>query len=145
MAYSFEHFAVLFVKLNRHWNDIASEEMGKYDIKGKYAVYLLILKDSKEDLTASILSKIAGKDKADVSRAVKCFEENGLVKLKGDSSYRAVIKITAKGRKLIGRIETRMDEIVNEAAADVSDAQQETMLKVFDKMGKIIDDKYYRE
>lgn len=142
MADSFENFAVLCIKLTRYWNEIASEELKKYSIKASHGVYLMILHESKEDVTSSRLSKIAKRDKADVSRALSSFMENGLVKLKGTNNYRAVIQLTVKGKKLIERISKKSGAFLNDLSAGVSEKHKEALDFIIATMSSNIKELY---
>ena len=142
MAQGFENFTILFLKLTRYWNNVASEELKKYDIKAAYGVYLMILNDSEEELTAGKLSKIAKRDKADVSRAMDLFLTNGLIKLKGETNYRAIIKLTPKGKKLLEKINTKLTTFIDELSEGVSEEQRKAFEEAFTLMSKNLKEKY---
>lgn len=142
MAYGFENFTVLFLKLTRYWNKVAAEELKKYDIKAAYGVYLMILNDSDEELTAGKLSRIAKRDKADVSRAMDLFLTNGLIKLKGETNYRAAIKLTPKGKKLLEKINKKLTAFIDEISDGISEEQRAAFDAGFVVMSKNLKEKY---
>lgn len=142
MTDSFENFAVLCIKLTRYWNEIASDELAKYGIKSSHGVYLMILHETEEGVTSSQLSKIAKRDKADVSRAVSSFVENGLVKVKGANNYRATLLLTAKGKKLIERISKKSGTFLEDLSAGVTVKQKEALEIAIKKMSNNIKELY---
>lgn len=106
MVDRFERFSLAISEIWRCWHRIAAEEMGKYSLKGPYAVYFTTLYRHPQGITAAQLGDLCGRDKADVSRAVSLLESKGLIEkaAPGKSTYRAALKLTAQGATLAEEI-----------------------------------------
>ncbi len=128
----FEQFTVSIFSITHCWNRIATEEMREHDLKGTYALYLLILYTAKEGITAAQLCEITQRDKADVSRAVSLFKEKGLVETYGENRYRAPIKLTKEGKKLAVKIREKADSALQIAGEGLSDEMRRNMYKALD-------------
>ena len=142
MTGNFERFTTMFLVMTRHWNEVATQELKKYGIKGAHGVYLMILNES-DGITSGKLAKIAKRDKADVSRAVDAFLENGLIKLKGETNYRAEIVLTAKGKKLLVRISDKIREFISDISGDMTE-EREYMLRALEVMELNLKNKYMK-
>lgn len=96
----FEKFIFTISEIDRYWHRVAADEMAKYGLKGPYVIYLVTMNRHCEGLTASQLCEICGRNKADVSRAVRDMESKGLVKKVSENGnlYRAKLVLTNAGR-----------------------------------------------
>lgn len=103
----FENFSTAIFKISHYWNKLATEEMKEHNLKGTYALYLITLYNSKDEMTAAILSKTCGRDKADVSRAVSTLQKRGLIEPYPKGAYRAPIVLTSEGKKIAEQIHKR--------------------------------------
>ena len=96
MVERFEKFSYAIFEISRCWHKLASEEMGKYGLKGPFSVYLLALLRC-DGPSAARLCELCGRDKADVSRAISLMIRKGLVHREGNN-YRAALYLTPEGR-----------------------------------------------
>lgn len=122
----FERFSLSISEISRCWHRIAGEEMGKYELKGAYAVYFTTLYRYPQGITAAQLGDLCGKDKADVSRAIALLESKALVeKFKPcKSAYRAPLRLTADGRVLAQVINQKASTAVELASKGLSDEKR---------------------
>ncbi len=128
----FEHFTVSVFRITHYWNKIATEEMKRHGMKGSYALYLVILAGNQEGTTASRLAELTQRDKADVSRAVSLFQQNGIVEPYGNNRYRAPIILTEEGRRLAGRIRLKADQALQAAGKGLSEEGRRNMYQALD-------------
>ena len=123
MIARFEKFSYAISELSRCWHKIAAEEMKQYELKGPYAVYFTTLYRCG-GITASKLSELCGRDKADVSRAVSVLEKKGFIRK--DAGYRATIHLTATGEILAQSISQKVMTAVSYAGKDLSEGDRNT-------------------
>ena len=79
MVDRFKRFSFSVFEISRCWHKLAADVMARYDLKGPYAMYLVVLLDNPEGLTAAQLCELCGRDKADVSRGVSAMLSKGLI------------------------------------------------------------------
>ncbi len=130
--YRFEKFSLSVFGITRYWNKIATEEMKEYDLKGTYALYLVVLSDAKEVYTAAQLSELTQRDKADVSRAIAELRKKGIVESCGESRYRAPIRLTEQGVKLTGKIKKKISVMLDTAGEGLSDEMRRNMYRALE-------------
>ncbi len=123
----FEEFTLSVFSITRYWNKLATEEMREHGLKGAYALYLLALSGAKEEMTAARLAEITERDKADVSRAITRFQEEGLVKPMGKGHYRAPITLTPKGKKIATQIRKKASYALQIAGEGLSEEMRQNM------------------
>lgn len=128
----FERFSSAIFSMTRYWHKIATDELSKFGLKGTYAVYLAVLLRNKEGVTASRLSDICARDKADVSRSVNELEAKGIVERISVSSsgYRASIRLTPRGIDIAQHIIERACLAVEITNRDVSDKDRKLFYDV---------------
>ena len=131
MISRFEKFSYAISELSRCWHKIAAEEMKQYDLKGPYAVYFTTLYRCGS-ITASRLSELCGRDKADVSRAISVLEKKGFIHK--ESGYRATIHLTESGKKLAETINGKVMAAVSYAGKDLSEDQRNTFYACLDSL-----------
>lgn len=129
----FERFSFALMCISRYWHKIVADEMEKLGLKAAYAIYLIALFRFSEGVTAVKLGEICGKDKSDVSRTVAFMEENGLVSKVG-SRYRALIKLTQKGKEAALKVHNRAKVAVDLAGVCISDDDREIMYNSLEKI-----------
>lgn len=136
MKSRFERFSYAVSEVSRYWHKIASDEMEKYGLRGSHAIYLVVMSRYDEGITATNLSEICGRDKADVSRAVAMMEKKGLAVKEGvnQSLYRARLKLTEEGKVAAEQVKARADVVVNLAGSGVSDEEREIFYTAFEKI-----------
>ncbi len=128
----FEQFTVSVFSITRYWNKIASEEMRGLGLKGSYALYLITLSSVKEEITAARLSELTQRDKADVSRAIAQFQQQGLVEEYGDNRYRAPIVLTEKGKNLTRQIRKKAEHALKMAGDGLSEEMRQDMYRALE-------------
>ena len=131
MIQRFERFSYGIFEINRCWHKLAAEEMEKYGLKGPYAVYLIALARSGEGITAAQLCELCGRDKADVSRAVRLMEEKGRVRREG-TNYRALLQLTHEGLQAAGHVKKRASLAVEHAGKGLSQQERAIFYQVLD-------------
>ncbi len=99
MVSGFERFILSITEIDRYWNKFAAEEMEKHGLKSPYAFYLIVLYNNAGGLTPGELCEISCRNKADVSRAMRDMQSNGLVRKEsnGKNIYRAKMVLTESG------------------------------------------------
>jgi len=129
-----EHFAFSISAISRDLHKIAADTMVKYDLKGPHAFYLLAISKYSEGITATQISDVSGRDKADVSRAVSLLEEKGLVRKAncGVHRYRAPITLTPQGREAADKVRTAARIAVEEAGKGLTEEQRRIFYEVLD-------------
>jgi len=126
MVDRFERFSFAIMCISRYWHKIATEEMEKFGLKGPYAIYLTALYRYSDGITAVKLGELCGKDKSDVSRTVTYMEKIGLVYKEG-GRYRALIKLTDKGKQAALHVHERAKVAVDMAGGSLNEQEREIM------------------
>ncbi len=123
MVTRFEQFVSSISNIHKHTQKIERDEMIKYGLKGSFAQYLLAIAHHEAGLTASQLCEICDKDKAAISRVVAEMEEKGLIyrEMTGPSHYRALLKLTEKGREAADHVNERAKLAVEAAGKGLSE------------------------
>ena len=132
MVDRFEKFSSFIFEISRYWHKISGREMKKYGFKGTHALYLTTLRHFPEGITATKLSDLCSKDKADVSRAIAFMESKGVL-MRVDvnkNSYRALIKLTDAGISAADNISERAKIAVQFASRGISDIKREIFYEV---------------
>ena len=127
MLERFERFTSSISQIGEYWNKLASEEMKKYNLKGPHVTYLICLYRHPDGITSAGLSKLCHKDKAEVSRSVSLLEEKGLIIRENinRNSYKALIKLTDKGRTAAINLCERASLAVTFGGEGLSDEKRE--------------------
>ncbi len=131
MIERFERFSYAIFEINRCWHKLAAEEMERYGLRGPHAVYLLALDRSESGVTATQLCDLCGRDKADVSRALRILEEKALITRVG-SSYRAKLTLTDTGRQAACQVAQRAAVAVEQAGRGFTEDQRKIFYQVLD-------------
>lgn len=134
MVERFEKFSFAIFEITRYWHKLASEEMAKYGLKGPHAIYLTVLYNFEDGITAPQLSELCGKDKADVSRMMSIMEKKGLVVKEsvGKNLYRGLLKLTDVGRKAAEQVRERAALAVDLAGKGLSPKDREAFYNALD-------------
>ncbi|MBR4078421.1 MAG: MarR family transcriptional regulator [Oscillospiraceae bacterium] len=129
MLHRFEQFVSYISAIHRDIQRIEREEMEKLGLKGAYAQYLVAMQRYPEGITAADLCEVCDKDKAAVSRAVTEMEKHGLLHKLGsrENQYRAMLRLTEKGRHAAEYVCTKAISAV-QIAADGIDEETRTAL-----------------
>lgn len=142
MQNRFETFTLLITSINRSIQRIKSEEMAEFDLKSSHVSCLYFLY-KENSLTARDLCEICGEDKANVSRSIKFLEQNGFLICESTEGkrYLCAIKLTEKGSKVGRLISSKIDSILDEASAGLTDADRRSLYRslntISDNLNKI--------
>lgn len=119
----FERFSLAIAEATRYWHKLATEELGKYGLRGAHATYLTAMYRYPDGITVPQLCEICGKDKSDASRMISILEEKGLVskQVVDGSLYRGILVLTPEGREAAGHVCERAARVVELAGKDLSD------------------------
>lgn len=130
----FEKFSLAISEIDRCWHKLAAEEMAKYELNSPHVVYLNILRQHEEGITAAKLGELCGKNKADVSRMVSILEKKGLLlkEAVGSNMYRALLKLTEKGKAAAKYVQDRAAIAVELAGAGLPEQDRDTFYRVLD-------------
>lgn len=131
MIERFERFSYSVSELSRCLHRLAGEEMGKYELKGSYALYFTVLLRNP-GITAAQLTELTGRDKADVSRAIAMLEKKGLVMRQ--SGYRANLQLTQSGTELAHALGKRISAAVAYAGKDLSEEDRDRFYACLDSL-----------
>lgn len=123
MLSRFEQFTSAISAIHRDIQKIERDEMEKFGLKGAFAQYLLAMNRYPDGITASALCEICDKDKAAVSRILPEMERKDLVvrESTGTNQYRALLKLTGKGKQAAQFIRERATLAVELAGTGLSD------------------------
>ena len=127
MLERFERFTSSISQISEYWNKLASEEMKNYNLKGPHVTYLICLYRHPGGVTSAGLSKLCHRDKAEVSRSVSLLEKKELIRREyiNGNSYKALIKLTDKGRTSAINLCERASLAVTFAGEGLSDEKRE--------------------
>lgn len=122
MQQRFETFTVMIANIHRYIYKIKTEEMAEIHLKSSHVscLYYLYKQDA---LTAKALCTLCGEDKANISRAVKYLEANGYVSCdsRAQKRYQSPLILTNKGREAGQYIAEKIDSVLQEASAGLSE------------------------
>ena len=126
MLKRFERFSLAVAEIYRCWHKLAAEELAKYDLSSAHAVYLHTLYNNPEGITAARLGELSGKNKADVSRMVAILENKGMLEKEavGGNMYRALLKLTERGKEAAQHVQARAAVAVELAGAGLTDGDR---------------------
>lgn len=134
MLNRFARFSLAISEISRCWHKLAAEELAKYELNSPHAVYLNILCQHEEGITAAKLSEMCCRNKADVSRMVSIMEKKGLVQKEstGGNMYRALLKLTDEGKAAARHVQERAALAVELAGTGLSDADREVFYRALE-------------
>ncbi len=120
----FENFSYCISEISRNWHKISSDVMTEYGLKGPYSVYFTAMYRCPEGITATELSELCSRDKADVSRAISLMEKKGLV-VKEGVNYRALLRLTDEGKFIAEKIKKYAEAAVEQGGNGLTEEQRE--------------------
>ena len=132
----FERFSLAISEIDRCWHKLAAEEMAKYDLNSAHAVYLNVLRQHMDGITAAKLGELCCKNKADVSRMVSILEKKGLLRKEtvGSTMYRALLKLTDEGLAAARHVQERASLAVELAGTGLSDADRTVLYSALERI-----------
>lgn len=139
MVRRYEIFAGSISKILRSIQKIEQEEMKKYNLKGAFAQYLIVMDRYPEGITPTQLFNICNKDKAIVSRAVNEMIKKGLITKPAIGGYRVPLFLTDKGKEAAKFVSERATLAVKKAAVHIGEKQLDAFYK---RLGMLADNLY---
>lgn len=136
MVQRYEAFASSVAKIFRSIQKIENEEMKKYNLKGAFAQYLVVMDRYPAGITPTELYDVTGKDKAIVSRAVSEMIEKGLITKPNIPGYRVPLFLTDKGKEAAAYVSERASLVVKKAAVHIGEKQLEGFYKRLEILGE---------
>jgi DNA-binding MarR family transcriptional regulator len=132
MVSRFEQLSAAVSRIYHYIQKIERVEMEKFGLKGPHVQCLLALSRNPEGMTASQLCTICEKDKAAVSRTITELEKEGILTRDDHNGnrYRALLKLTERGRIAASRVDERVRVAVEKAGEGLSDAQRSVFYSV---------------
>lgn len=126
MISRFEQFSSAIAKIYHDIQKIERVEMEKIGLKGPHVQCMLALIRSPEGMTSSQLCAACEKDKAAISRTISELEQEGLLDrdVQDGNRYRALLKLTERGRIAAAQISERVLLAVEKAGEGLTDAQR---------------------
>lgn len=135
----FETFAGSIVELNRYLQKIKDIEMKKFGLRASHTMCLYYLGRYDGGLTATQLTELCKEDKAAISRCLGQLIEKKLVSCQipeNKRSYRTVNYLTEEGKRVVDKINNRVEVALSNGGNGLSDEQRRTF---YDSMEIIID------
>ena len=132
METRYKTFTGLITRLMRSIRRIKTDEMADFQLKGPHVSCLYYLYDEGA-MTAAALCEKCGEDKAALSRALETLCEGGYI-TRGDRRYRSPISLTDSGRAVCEEIARRIDRVVEEAGAGLSEEERAQLISITDVM-----------
>ena len=132
MVSRFEQLSAAVSRIYHYIQKIERVEMEKFGLKGPHVQCLLALSRNPEGMTASQLCTICEKDKAAVSRTITELEKEGILTRDehNGNRYRALLKLTERGKIAASRVDERVRVAVEKAGEGLSDAQRRVFYSV---------------
>ena len=132
MVSRFEQLSAAVSRIYHYIQKIERVEMEKFGLKGPHVQCLLALSRNPEGMTASQLCTICEKDKAAVSRTITELEKEGILTRDDHNGnrYRALLKLTERGKIAASRVDERVRVAVEKAGEGLSDAQRSVFYSV---------------
>lgn len=136
MLNRFTRFSLAISQIDRCWHKLAAEEMAKYDLNSPHAVYLNVLYQHGDGLTAAKLGDLCCKNKADVSRMVAILEKKRLVRKEavGGNLYRAKLLLTEEGKRAAEHVQERAALAVELAGSGMTDDDRDVFYRCLEQI-----------
>ncbi len=130
MEERFQTFTGLITDINRCIHKIKTVEMAEYDLKSSHVSCLYYLY-KMVSLTARELCDLCREDKANISRTIKYLESNGylICSSKNVKRYQSPLRLTALGQEVGERISRKIDHILEQASAGITEEQRAAMYR----------------
>ena len=136
MISRYEILSAFVADISREISKISAEEMRRYGLRGSSAKYLLVMLVHGVPMTATKLSQLSGRDKADVSRAMSDLYDEGLIMQSGGGKYRAKITLTEKGMKIATELHERAGRIIGFVGGDITEEERELLYRMLSSISK---------
>ena len=140
MEERYETFTVLIARIGRSIKRIKAEEMAGLELKGPHVSCLYYLW-VYGPMPAAELCERCGEDKAAVSRSLDFLEKRHYITCESSGSrrYRSPLELTEEGRRVCQVIGGRIDRIVDEASAGLTDEERRAMYRALAVISRNLD------
>lgn len=130
MERRFEIFTLLIAGINRCIHKIKAEEVAEFNLKTPHVSCLYYLYKT-DGITAGELCELCDEDKANISRSIKFLRSNDYLTptAQGKRQYQLPLKLTEKGRRVGRFISQRVDGVLEEAGAGLSEEHRTILYK----------------
>ena len=128
----FEDFVGLITAIEKEIQRIKTAELGRFGLRGGDLMCVYNLQKHPEGLTSAELARLAGIDRAAVSRVVGRLSAEGFVGVGEDEAgstgrYRAPIRLTEKGHAAMVEVDDIIRNVVSAAGSGLSPSRREEM------------------
>lgn len=134
----FERFSFDMGEIYKFWQKLTTAEMSKYGLRGIHSIYLLTLSRCPDGVTASKISELSGRDKADVSRMLSILKKNGFIYFDDaqGNRYRGLYKLTEKGKEALSFTRRRAEIATQYAGKDMTEEEREIFYRCMESIMK---------
>ena len=136
MISRYELLSAYVTDISREISKISATEMKRYGLRGSSAKYLLVMLSHGAPMTATRLSQLSGRDKADVSRALAELHDGDMILQTGGGKYRARIALTEKGMEIARQLHDRAMAIIGYVGKDINDGERELLYRMLSSILK---------
>ena len=128
----FEDFVGLITAIEKEIQRIKTAELGRFGLRGGDLMCIYNLQKHPEGLTSAELTRLAGIDRAAVSRVVARLSSEGFVEVGEDEAgstgrYRAPVRLTEKGQAVMVEVDDIIRDVVSTAGSGLSPSRREAM------------------
>ena len=136
MLQRFERFTAVISEIHRHLLKLSADEMKKFGLHGTSARILIAFKRNGS-MTAAELTKVLGRNKAEISRILSDLEEKGLLeKTSKTANYRVTLRLSEQGLRAAERLNGSVERAVFYAGCELSDEERECLYRALDSISK---------
>ena len=132
----FEDFVGIISALNKEIQRIKDAEARRLGFRGADVMCLYYLVKHPEGLTAAELARMADVSRAAMSRTVARLAEDGFVEVDEDTTYRAPIRLTEKGREAARPLDDIIHRVLDEAGGELAFRER---LQMYDSLNHILE------
>ena len=123
----FETFTVLLNRISRNIRRIKNQEMTDLGLRSVHISCLYYLYRGT-DMTAAALCDHCEEDKATISRALLCLEEQGyLAGREAGKRYKPPLRLPDKGRAVGARISARIEAVLAEVSRALTEEERASL------------------
>ena len=137
----FEEFSTLIGSINNNINKIKSRYISRFDFKSVHVLWIYLLKNHPEGLTASELATLTKTNRSLISREINSLVEKGIIKTEQKGEHRRYgwkFFLTEKGSETALQIAS----IVNGVQHSVDEGISEADLEIFYRTLNILSDNF---
>ncbi|WP_321971536.1 MarR family winged helix-turn-helix transcriptional regulator [Paratractidigestivibacter sp.] len=130
----FEDFVGLIATIEKEIQRIKTAELARFGLRAGDLMCVYNLQKHPEGLTSAELARLAGIDRAAVSRVVCRLSAEGFIEVGEDDGpsngrYRAPLRLTEKGHAVMVEVDDIIRNVVSAAGSGLSAENREAMYK----------------